>query len=620
MKLRAPRLAPTLASLTMALLVAGGVQGCSDGTSESPDGVGVLDASAGRDGSVLEDGGSPDAAGAIASGVHVQLLAINDFHGNLEPPTGAGGMITVAANDPVVMEVGFENGATVNAAAGTAQVPAGGAAFLAAKVKALRAAEPNTLVVSAGDLVGASPLLSGLFRDEPTVAVMNALGLDFDGIGNHEFDRGVDELKRLLAGGCSLGDCNTGGGEPKFPAATFQVLAANVQNVAANQTLFPPYAVKDFGGAKVGIIGLTLEQTPAVTVEKAVEGLSFKDEVQTVNALVPALKAEGVSAIVVLVHQGGGQDALGTADSCTGFGGEIVTIARRLDPAVDVVVSGHTHAFYNCVVDGRLVTSAASFGRLVTKIDLTVDPVARKVLSKGARNVVVTRKNADPEVESILAAYSARSATQANRVIGHVTADLRNVSGSSCETPLGSAIADAQLDATKAAGSGGASFAFMNFGGIRTDILYAPTSGEAAGAVTYAEAFATQPFANNLVTMTLTGAQVIDILNQQFAGGGARLLQLSTGLTYSYSWNGSSGTLDTSSIRVNGQPLSTAATYRVTANAFLAGGGDGFTGFKAGTNRTTGIVDLDALVAWFGKNDPLTPPSPGRVTGFACGN
>lgn len=558
--------------------------------------------------------------------VDVRILALNDFHGNLEPPTGSSSLVTVPETDPVVARIGADGGVVVKSDAGVATVPAGGAAFLATHVRELRNDHPNTIVVSAGDLTGASPLISSIFKDEPTILTMNVLGLDYNGVGNHEFDRGSEELLRLQKGGCSLGDCDAG----TFAGAKFEYLAANVVVSQANATIFPPYAVKTFGTVKVGIIGLTLEATPTVTVEKAVAGLSFADEVMTVNALVPKLKAEGVSAIVVLLHQGGFQGAAGTYDSCVDFAGDLRPILEgdptsgspALDPDIDVVVSAHTHQPYNCVVNGRLVTSAASFGRVVTAIDLQIDPSKKTVINKSAKNVVVTRDvAADPDVSSILAIYQAQSATLANRVVGHVTSDIgagASSASAACETSLGDLIADAQLAATSASDSGQATIAFMNPGGIRADIVYAGAGAEGAGAVTYAETYSVQPFANSLVTMTVTGAQLQTLLEQQFLPSLPRILQVSSGFTYAYTWTASTKTASVTDLRFNGTPIDANTNYRITVNSFLAGGGDGFTVLKNGTDRMTGITDVDALVAYLGVHDPISPPALTRITGNGC--
>ena len=321
-----------------------------------------------------------------------------------------------------------------------------------------------------------------------------------------------------------------------------------------------------------------MEGTPSVTVETAIRGLSFKDEVETVNALVPRLRTEGVSAIIVLVHQGGFQGGGGTVDTCTSMTGEILPIAMGLDPAVDVIVSAHTHAFYNCTMGDRLLTSAASFGRVLTKIDLTIDPAAKRVVKKSAKNVVVSRDiTPDPEVESIIATYQSRSAPLANRIVGHIPADItKSTTGHpSCETALGDVIADAQLAATQSAPNGSAVLAFMNPGGIRVDLVYTASGAEGNGVVTYGEAFAVQPFSNNLVTVTLTGAQIKTVLDQQFSQGVARILLVSSGFTYAYTWDAAAktGTIDATSIRLNGAHRH-GGKLPCDDEQLLAGGGD----------------------------------------------
>ena len=585
-------------------------------------------------GGVSSDAGDSATGDTPAGGaVQVQILAINDFHGSLQPPTGSGGLITAPLTDPV-SDAGPDSGGKVDPDAGTATVPAGGAVFLAAHIKALRARNPNTVVVSAGDLTGASPLLSNLFKDEPTVLVMNTIGLDFEGVGNHDFDRGLTELQRLQSGGCSLGDCDAGLGN--FAGAKFEYLAANVQSATTSATVFPPYAIKELAGAKIAFVGMTLEGTPGVTVATAVAGLSFKNEVQTVNALVPELRSKGADAIVVLLHQGGFQDSTGTYDSCANLTGDLLPILKGnadagspgLDPAIDVVVSAHTHQAYDCTIDGRLVTSAASFGRIVTAIDLTIDPATHKVTAKHAHNEPVTRDvTPDPDVAAIVAKYETESAPLAHKVVGWIASDVssnpKTIGSVSCETPMGDVIADAMLEATRATDKGGATLALMNPGGVRADLV-AKATGKDDGAVTYAEAFAVQPFSNNLVTLTLTGDQLQKILQAQFGGTSPKVLQVSSNVKYSYTYDAAAkaATIDLAGVLIDGVALDLAKGYRVTTNNFVAGGGDGFATFKAGTDRLSGMIDLDALVAYLGakssKATPLAPPTLGRITGNGC--
>ena len=562
---------------------------------------------------VAPDGDAVDAGDGGSNVVNVQVLAINDFHGNLEAPTGTSGMLSAHPDDPSL--VGHDAGPIGSTGMGQITIRAGGAAFLATRIKSLRAENPQTVVVSAGDLSGASPLLSGLFHDEPSVLAMSSLGLDLNAVGNHEFDHGPAELLRLQNGGCHPTDGCTKG-QPPFPGAKFHYLAANV-NTAMKQTLFRPYEIKTFDGEKIAFIGMTLEDTPGIVTASAVEGLTFANEVSTVNALLPELKMAGVAGIVVLVHQGSVQDLGSTYDECGVSGGPIVDMAAQLDPAVDVVVSAHTHQPYVCTRSGKLVTSASSFGRVVTKIDLTIDKTTHRITSKTAKNLPVTRDVVpDTDVASIVSAYQSLSAPLANRVIGHITADLplAAVDPTIGESLLGDLIADSQLAATSAAGGPGAVVAFMNGGGIRADLLFAHGGQHPDGEVTYGEAFAVQPFANLLVTMTLTGAQLKEALETQFGFSPPYPLQPSSSISYTFDPAAPFGSrVDPAQTFIGGVALDLSASYRVTVNNYLAGGGDGFTVFTKGTSRVTGGIDLDAVVAYLGAHDPLVQPTGGRI-------
>ncbi len=516
--------------------------------------------------------------------VDVQLLAINDFHGNLEPPGGA--------------------------IAGT---PAGGAEYLATHIRQLEATNRNTMVVSAGDLIGASPLLSALFHDEPTIEAMNRIGLDLNAVGNHEFDEGAAELLRIQEGGCHPVDgCQDGDG---FGGADFQFLSANVVRTETGETLLPPYVVRNFQGAKVAFIGMTLEATPSIVTPSGVAGLEFRDEADTVNALVPELQRKGVESIVVLLHEGGLQS--GGIDDCAGISGPVVDIVNRMSDAVDAVVSGHTHQAYNCEIDGKLVTSASSFGRVVTDIDLTIDKRSGDVTVARADNLVVTRDvDKAPDLTALLDKYRQLSAPLANRVIGTITSDITRAPTPAGESALGDVIADAQLAATDGPAEGGAVVSFMNPGGIRADLTFAPSGGEQPGQVTYGEAFTVQPFGNTLVTMTLTGAQLDTLLEQQWCGQAfPRILQVSAGFTYT--WDSSSpvcNRVDPASIRIGGVAVDPAGSYRITVNSFLADGGDNFTVLRSGTNRLGGPLDLDALEAYFTAASPVAPGPRHRIT------
>jgi 5'-nucleotidase len=528
--------------------------------------------------------------GAQAATVDVQLLATNDFHGNLEPPAGSSGRI------------------------GT--ISAGGAQYLATHIAALEATNPNTLVVAAGDIIGASPLLSALFHDEPTIEAMNEMSLDIASVGNHEFDEGYQELLRMQDGGCHPVDgCQDG---DDFGGADFQFLAANVVRNKNGKAILPPVAIRGFGGVKVGFIGMTLEGTPSIVTPSGIQGLDFLDEVETIDRWVPYLKSKGAEAIVVLIHEGG--LPTGGFNECPGISGPIVDIVNHSDDEVDVFITGHTHQAYNCSIDGRIVTSAASFGRLVTDVDMTIDMSSGEVVSAAANNVIVTRDVAlDDAITALIEKYSFFADPLANRVIGAITADITRLNNPAGESALGDVIADAQLAATASPETGGAVVAFMNPGGIRADLTFSQISGgEAPGEITYEEAFTVQPFGNNLTTMTLTGAQIETLLEQQWTAPqptGGRILQVSEG--FMYTWDNAApigDRVDPTTIKIDGVTVDPSATYRVTVNSFLASGGDNFTVLTQGADVLGGAVDTDALEAYFAANSPVGPGPQNRIT------
>ncbi len=529
------------------------------------------------------------AAAQSDSPVELRILAINDFHGNLRPPPGG-----IRIDDPADKTAKIA-------------VPAGGAEHMATLVNELRDGRKNHIFVAAGDLIGASPLLSAMFHDEPTIESLSLMGLDVASVGNHEFDEGKDELLRMQNGGCHPVDgCQ---GPHPFAGAKFRYLAASTFEKGTGKTVFPPYEIRQFDGIPVAFIGLTLKGTPGLVSPPSIAGLEFRDEAETVNALVPELKALGVEAIVVLIHEGG--FPTGDYNECPGISGPIIDIVQKFDKAVDIVVSGHTHQAYVCEIDGRLVTSADKYGTIVTAIDVKLDPATRDVLSAHADNVIVRTGvlAKDPEQTALLEAYDKVAGPIANRVAGSVTAPLSRMPNDAGESVLGDIIADAQLAATRAEAVGGAAVAFTNPGGIRSDIAKKPD-----GAVTYADVFAAQPFRNQLVTMTLTGAQIKTMLEQQWLDPARpRILQVSKG--FSYSWDGAKPFGErVVGMSLNGQPVDPATSLRVTVNGFLAVGGDGFTVLKTGTAPRIGIYDVDALYAWIQANSPLSPAAPARIT------
>jgi 5'-nucleotidase len=529
----------------------------------------------------------------VTTPVDVRILAINDFHGYLRPSPG----IRIADPDDKTKKI---------------MVAAGGSETMATLVKQLRAqatSPKNTIFVAAGDLIGASPFLSAMFHDEPTIESLSMMGLEIASVGNHEFDEGKDELLRMQNGGCHPVDkCQ---GPHPFAGARFHYLAASTVEKDTGKTVFPAYEIREFEGIPVAFIGLTLKGTATIVSPPGIAGLEFKDEADTVNALVPELKARGVEAIVVLIHEGG--YPTGDYNECPGISGAIVDIVKKFDRSVDLVISGHTHQAYVCEIDGRLVTSGDKYGTLVTTIDLKLDRASRDIVSAKADNVIV-RTGAyprDPEQTALLEAYDELAAPLGNRPAGSVSETLSHIPDHAGESALGDIIADAQLAATQAAAKGGAVIAMTNPGGIRINV-----TRKDEGAVSYADLFASQPFRNQLVTLTLTGAQIKNVLEQQWRDPKLpRILQVSNG--FSYSWDDARPYGDhvlADSLSLNGTPIDPAASYRVTVNNYLSVGGDGFAVLKEGTAPLVGVYDIDALYGYFRANGPIGPPPGRRIT------
>src|SRR3569832_91581 len=521
--------------------------------------------------------------------VSLRILAINDFRGNLKPPPG--GIRIKDSDDPTKNKI----------------VPAGGAEQMATLVKQLREGHKNTIFVAAGDLIGASPLLSAMFHDEPTSEALSMMRLALSSVGNHEFDEGKDELLRMQNGGCHPADgCR---GPHPFRGAKFHYLAASTVAKDSGKTVFPPYEIKSVEGIPVAFIGLTLKGTSGIISPSSAAGLEFRDEAETVNALVPELKARGIEAVVVLIHEGG--YPTGDYNECPAISGAIVDIVKKFDRAVDLVSSGHTHQPYVCNVDGRLVTSADRYGTLVTAIDVTLDRQSRDIVSAKADNVIVRNTLAkNPAQTELIAAYDKLAAPIGNRRAGSITATLSRVPNEAGESALGDIVADAQLAATTSAAKGGAVVAFTNPGGLRADL-----AAKDDGAVTYADVFASQPFRNQLVMLTLTGNQIKATLEQQWLDPRRpRILGVSKG--FSYAWDDSKPLGErviASSLSLNGALVDAAKSYRVTVNNYLSTGGDGFTALTEGTSQQFGAYDADALFAYFQANSPISPVPADRI-------
>lgn len=564
--------------------------------------------------------------------VDLQILSFNDYHGHLEPPTG---------NDSSVL-------------GSTGPVLAGGVEYLTTHLRDLRQGKTNTLTVAAGDLIGGSPFLSGLFKDEPSVETLDNLGLDVSSVGNHEFDEGVTELLRMQYGDCHPTEgCFDADG---YSGASFPWLAANVSykdgvsapapanapgygswfGASTGRTVLPPTWVKQVDGIKVGFIGMTLENTPELVAQAGIRDVDFSDEVKSANLAADDLRRrQGVRAIVVLLHEGGLPPSGSTYDyACNAGGaaalsGPIVTIAQNLSSQIDHVVTGHTHQPYVCNIPdpsgaARYVTSAASYGRVITETNLKLDRRTKDVIRSSvvSHNSAVTRDVAPAaDQTAAIAKWKSLSAPIANRTVGTITGNITRSLTRNTESSLADLIADAQLYATTAPADGGSAMAFMNPGGVRADLTYASsTAGEGDGVVTYGESFTVQPFGNLLVSMDLTGAQIETMLEQQWVtqtDGSVRFLHLGVSTGFAYSWSAAApvgNKVDPASITLNGTAIDPLATYRVTVNSFLADGGDGFTVLRDGTDRVGGGVDLDAFNAYLAAMSPVTGPTPNRVT------
>ena len=547
--------------------------------------------------------------------VTVGIVAINDFHGALEPPR---------------QSVGVPDGD-----GDMVSVPAGGAAWLASAIDSVRSRYAHTLTVSAGDLIGASQIASSLYLDEPAIGVMNRIGLEFNAVGNHEFDRGRAELLRMQNGGCERHTARQPCALERFEGAKLRFLSASTRTEDGS-TLFPATGLKTFGaGARqvtVGVIGLTLKGTPDLVSAEGIEGLTFGDEAEAINAAVPGLKTAGADAVVVLIHQGGRTAPMTDPSGCADLTGEIRAIIDRLGPGVDVVVSGHTHAAYVCdyaAIDPQhpvLLTSAGVYGAFVTDITLQIDPAANRVVGKQARNIAVQSLpyaasggpvgNSDmapvfqprSDVQAYVARYVEAARVFSQRPVGRLAgpASRREQGDADYGGPLGNLIADAQLAATRDAG---AQIAFMNPFGIRAPLLPA-----ADGSVSFGAIYAVHPFDNQLVTMTMTGAELKALLEQSFADSGPeQFLTPSAGFSYRVSRSGPVGGR-VSAMRLDGKPIDPAADYRVTVSEFLANGGDGFSIFARQGGRTRGPTDLAALEAWLKADPPRHAPQERRVT------
>ncbi|QJR15289.1 bifunctional metallophosphatase/5'-nucleotidase [Usitatibacter palustris] len=550
--------------------------------------------------------------------VPVRLIGINDFHGHLEA-----GNNLLFLQDPTAAKGSPE-----------IRVNAGGAANLAGLVRSLRAGAPYSFMLAGGDLIGASPLPSTLFKHETTIEILGEIGLDASTVGNHEFDAGMPELQRIIKGGCAPtkpDDIVVSCGTSPYAGAKFKYLGANVVDAKGNYPI-APYLIKEFDGIKVGFIGAVTKTTPQMVLPSGIVGLTFQDEADAVNRAADELRAKGVRAMVAVFHEGielGTQANRGEWNdtTCPNAHGPLLGIAQRLAPEIRVIFSGHTHQGYRCEIGGRLLIQGTSYGRGISVVDVELDRSTRAMLppvrsynlpvlnerTEAAQreklvaatpapfNAVLRDAKPDAAIAAKVAQYVTAVAPKANRPVGRVTAPI--IRSFENDSAAGRLIADAQLAATKALGS---LAAFMNPGGVRAN--FECTSPPCT--VTFGQSFTMQPFGNSLVVMSLTGAQLKAMLESQKPGasGEPRFLQPSEGFTYTWTDNAAPGTR-VSDMRFAGQPVESERKYRVTVNSFLAEGGDGFAAIKDGTEQLGGGQDLDALLAWLGAGDRSPPPN-----------
>ncbi|WP_051175146.1 bifunctional metallophosphatase/5'-nucleotidase [Nocardia exalbida] len=504
----------------------------------------------------------------------VHLFGFNDLHGNLQPPSGSNGKI--------------------------GKYDAGGAAYLATHLARLKAAYPSSAVLAAGDDIGASPLVSSLFHDEPTIAFLGNVGVAASAVGNHEFDDGVRELTRLQQGGCAWDGCSPGA---PFTGAKFPYLAANVTDAQGNlPPALRPWTLLEVGGHRIGVVGTVTPDTASIVLPEGIRGYLFGDQAAAINRYVPEMRAAGAEAIVALVHDGGSQrpepDAPLDYNGCANVTPNVTGLAERIDPAVRAVFTAHSHQPYVCTAGGRVITQASSYGRLITDVTLRFGPDG---VQASAVNRVVTREvTPDAPTTALIDFYTEQSRPRAGRVVGAAAATLPHEPNPAGTSPLGDVIADSMLSVT--AGPAAAVAAFMNPGGVRADLKQGP--------ITYGDLFTVQPFGNQVVTLTLTGSQILRLLEQQWTHPEKPTILSLAGIGYAYSDTAPTGAkVIAGSVRIGGQPIDPVAAYRVTTNNFLASGGDGFTVFTEGADPAVGPTDLDAFETFLRDKPPLQAPS-----------
>ncbi len=524
--------------------------------------------------------------------VDISIFSINDFHGHIQPKS------------PVPLMPRLPDAKTGEIKA----QPAGGAAYLASVLQGLRVQRPNAAFVGAGDLIGASPQFSSLLNDEPTLSALSEMGMAATSLGNHDLDAGLTELLRKTRGECPEKGCAW----PEFKGAAFPYLAANMLDAQTGKPVLPTHTIQTIGGLKVAFVGAVTRDTPKVIVAKSIRGLRFIDEAEALNALVPRLRAEGAQLLIAMMHEGAMYDG-GANDpsyACPGLRGRAIDIANRLDPAYGMIISGHTHQAYTCKINGRLLVQAGSFGGWLTESRLKVSAKG-EVLEAESVNHPVLQSVVKPNPAFVALVQRASELTNAvrNQPIAMLASGAtRSTALPYGDSTMGNLIADAQLAFAKKRGA--ADIAMINSGGIRADL-----SPEPGKPVTMSDLVAIQPFGNEMIVMSLSGAQLREMLQRQLPQTPAqrRFTQVSQGFSVTWSQT-ADGKSTLRSASLHGVPLQDEKIYRVVVNNFMAEGGDDLSVFRQGTDRNNLGPDIDALVEWLRDNpDAVKQIQPGRI-------
>ncbi|KEK23703.1 bifunctional metallophosphatase/5'-nucleotidase [Bacillus gaemokensis] len=467
-----------------------------------------------------------------STNISVQLIGLNDFHGQLNTTSTLHGKAV------------------------------GRADYIAAYIQSYRDKKPNTLLVHTGDMIGGSPPISALFHDEPTMEFLNTLQFDVGTIGNHEFDRGPIALQQLISGE-SVPQTNS------FSGSSFPYTCANVVDSETNQPLFPPYTIKWIDGIPIAFIGVITKDTPFLTMYTNMSSIRFLDEATSINHYVHQLQKKGIHAFVILAHLGGNTTGSNT-------NGALADLATQINSDVDIIFGGHTHSYINGKVNGKLLVQAYSYGKAFSNVTITLNRQTKDITKKDATIVPVYQNKLSPDlyIRNWIDSYAAKIRPRVTERLGVTNHELTRDQNEHGESKLGTVLAMAQRQAMQT------DIAFVNPGSIRHDLK--------KGDITWEDTFLIQPFGNPLIKMDLSGAEIRNALQEQWKEE-TRMLQI---LGIHYTWK--NHTIQTISLD-DGTPLHDDQIYSVVVNSFLANGGDKFMTFKLGKNRTEGPTDQESF-------------------------